>query len=230
MPFPREHMLLQFGGRFGTTSSDAGEEWTCTLRFVSDAIGAIDNDAIGEVVWERLRETFRHEDSGVSDQARLEFGKWNRIGTNGKYVGDNTRVFYTHDANTRGGGRPVHYNPWQTSLVVTLLTNKSRGLANKGRFFLPAPTYRIDNNLGLIPEADAQRTADCWGRFLDGLGLQLGGVGSGPVVMSRGRQKGIGPGAWNYVTGVSVGRRLDVMRSRAVKVKEQPRVRQFGTF
>lgn len=232
MPYPREHMLMVVSGFLGTDRTAPFEKFSFGLRFIPGntlPIESIDNDEIGGGLAASFQARWRNASSGVTDMAQLVEMKWNRIGTNGKYVHDDTRVIGFDPVAGFGGGYRGVYLPPQCSLAVTLRTGKTRGLARWGRFYLPAPGFQTDNNTGTIPKAAQISVAGHWGAWLDGLTTNIGNasVGMIPVVMSRGRN-GTGPGAFNPVTAVEVGGVVDTIRSRRADIPEDYATYKFG--
>lgn len=70
--------------------------------------------------------------------------------TDGKTVPD-SQVYYTYPAPITGG-YTTNINPPQISAVATLISPIARGLASKGRMFLPGTGFSVDTN-GRIPTA-----------------------------------------------------------------------------
>lgn len=232
MPYPREHMLMVVNGTLGTDRTAPFERFSFGIRFIPGntlPMAALDNDEVGKGLAASFQQRWRNPLGGVTDMAQLESMKWNRIGTDGKYVNDTSREIGFDPAVGFGGQNRTSYLPPQCSLAITLRTGKTRGLARWGRFYLPAPGFQVDNNTGQISTTDRVGAANVWGSWLDGLTTQLGGttVGMIPVVMSRGRN-GTGPGAFNPVTAVEVGGVIDTMRSRRASIAENYAVHQFG--
>lgn len=164
----------------------------------------------------------------LAPQARLEFVKMNPINEDGHYQRPNT--FQTSFAPISGGGSSGRV-PNQISLVVTLLTNVSRGPASKGRFYLPMPNLPMDNEEGLYLQANVDQVRDVTKTFLESIADVPGAdfVGSAePAVMSRKD----GAPASREVKQVSVGRAPDTQRRRRRNLKENYRntAVDFGVF
>lgn len=228
MPYSQEHMLLQLNGAIGMDPNDPLEQFSFGIRFLNSGattLGDLDTDAVFEDIVDSVMTQFRRTDTGINDAAKLGSIKWNRIGTDGRYVNDETRVRYV--TNTAGNHTPKYYLPPQCSLAVTLRTGKTRGLAHSGRFYLPMPSFTLDPNDFLIPRAQALAVAASWGSWLDG--LQVNNlIGAKAVVMSKGRNNGAGAGVTNEVTAVEVGCVIDTMRSRRGKLPENYQRHEFG--
>lgn len=136
-------------------------------------------------------------------------GKTQTDGSGGLIQGINT----TEAAGT--GSAAVSY-PLQSALVVTLTTGR-HGPTGKGRFFLPMPGYSLDSER-LISVADATTVMDAARNFV--VAVNALGPQKVAVVSSKGYS--------SEVTGFRVGRRPDVLRSRAGDVLEQYVSRTIG--
>lgn len=208
MAYPFEHYLLAFGGTLFTQ-----EQWSCTLRLGGN-LGA-NQDVPGEVVAMNnlatsLSATWKLAGAPIMAGAPLTYVKYNRIGVDGKYVRNTTNVKdLSPTAVPAFTSQPL---PPQMSLVLTLETNISRGLAAKGRIFLPAPKGAT-GTLNALTAADTTAAAT-WGKALiDGVNAAQG---SGDVVVAS----SVRTGAMQLVTGVNVGSIFDTMRSRRGKFLE----------
>lgn len=111
------------------------------------------------------------------------------------------------------------YNPPQVALVATLLSDTPRGLAAKGRMYLPAPAANVDNT-GKISTVvrDAIRTN------LATFFTNLNGNANVPadvILASFGRTPpAVGGGVSRLVTSVRVGNVLDTQRRRRNQLVE----------
>lgn len=207
MAFPQEHHYLTFGGPFGSV-----EQWTVGLRFsgqpaASQAAELTQATALETV----LKAEWAKAGNPVGNGALLAWLKWNRIGTDGRYVNDWTTVkdFAAVASSTAG----VSY-PNQVALVATLRTSKMRGLAKQGRIYLPSPKYSLQGADKTLSAANALEAATWVATLIHNLN-QVDGVGT-CYVMSAVRE-----GAREAVRRVEVGTALDTMRSRRGKIIEQ---------
>jgi hypothetical protein len=105
----------------------------------------------------------------------------------------------------------------QVSHAITTTTSRP-GATGRGRFFLPAPGIGPDSATGQLPEATATSISTSMAGFIGDLNAAL--VIGPCVVASGGSAKQNLPPALVQVTGVRVGRRLDVIRSRANAIPE----------
>jgi hypothetical protein len=163
---------------------------------------------------------------------RLTEFKVARVGPDGKYPEGETA--YSHfflPPITTANARPATLTP-QNSICVTLTTAKPRGLASKGRIFLPPSIqYTIADGDGLVPVAAAQEIRESVKILLQRLNNDE--QGTNVAIFSRG--KGVptwdperrkvtyeypNPGAVENVTGVRVGRVVDTQRRRRRQLVE----------
>lgn len=217
MAYPGTHMLTSFGG----DQFDGVEQWSCSLRSTPNFgdgnqfdQGALDEIAAALGAW-------FGSSASIGGLAYLNWVKHNRIGADGKYVSD---VSYTHEYPTRiGGGGPAGALPPQVAQAVTLETGTTRGLACRGRIFLPQPRVNLGSD-GRQSIASCTAVATNVANLLTTLnGLSLFGTVS---VYSNVRE-----GAVRAVTGVTVGRTIDTIRSRRAQLSEErpPAVAVGGT-
>lgn len=156
---------------------------------------------------------------GIHANFKLDTIKFNRIGTDGKYM-DPVSQTYTYTTPVAGGG-PSIQPPSQLAVVATLKTNVARGRAARGRMFLPACNgfVAVASTDGRALAADALRVAGAVSTLINTLNSTVsswaGGVGSQVTIMSD-----LGTGAAHTVTSVEVGRVTDTMRSRRSQLSE----------
>lgn len=216
MAYPGTHMLLSFGGPLFS-----GEQWSCGLRSTPNfGDGSQFNQgALDDIVpvlgawWSAL--------TVVQTSAKLGWAKFNRIGSDGKYVSDESFTHFWEPVLSTSGTSPTL--PPQVALAVTLETGVQRGLAARGRIFLPVVGGGLDVD-GRISESAAGLVATQVANLLTSLnGIATYGVTS---VYSDVREGAVRP-----ITGVSCGRVLDTMRSRRNQITEErpPAVTVGGT-
>lgn len=200
MVFPRTHVLIAFGGTLRQN-----EIWSGTLR--------LDSPAVPEQasVANTLAAAWNSVDSPCGMEVALGWVKVNQVGTDGTYIQQTTNLIELADP----AEHPTQASPYpnQVSLVATLNTPKSRGLAHRGRLFLPLPRYAIDGGSdGRITPGSATAAAT----WLAGLIGSLNALSDGNIsVFSKVRE-----GAAEPVSEVIVGRVLDTMRSRRSALDE----------
>lgn len=135
--------------------------------------------------------------------------KINEIGTDGRYVNDET-VFFDYEPPVVGSAATIY--PPQVALAVSLRTAISRGRAHAGRFYVPAPAVAIGGN-GKIQPASQESLLDTFKEFLDSVNETMAPWQVG--VVSK-----IGTGAQQRVTAVALGQVYDTIRSRREKFEE----------
>lgn len=164
-----------------------------------------------EVLATAFRDFFATNNGVISQAAALDLVKVNVIGTNGKYLHSKSYFKEFSPVVTPGGGTARYPN--QVALVATLETGFKRGLAARGRVFLPVPPIAVGPG-GLITTSDQAAAVASCKVLLDGLNAAI--PGSVVVVASD-----AGSGAIRPVRSVGVGRVLDTMRSRRTSLKEE---------
>lgn len=145
-----------------------------------------------------------HNTSLHASEARLTMIKLNEIGTDGRYTNQGDTVLHEFETPVRGvsANTPAP----QTSLAITLRTNKRRGRAHAGRFYTPLPGYSLVK--GMLSPADQQSAVNTATTMLEAVTAALPD-GYAPAVMSD-----LGTGESEIVRYVAVGRVLDTIRSR----------------
>jgi hypothetical protein len=143
------------------------------------------------------------------------------------FVGDDGLVFRDADggfvqgvapANTRGTQTPVY--PSQVSLAVTLDT-AFKGAVGRGRYYVPGIGQQVLTK-GVLTDAASAGIAGQMANFVRDVNAAAVAEGVGPVVIASGGSvvKSQAP-ALRPVTGIRVGSRLDVIRSRANALDER---------
>lgn len=206
MPYPQTFARMQVSGSLFTAESFS---WSLSIA----APGGFEDwgvDVVPPAIVTAVR-GFHEATSGPP--ARLQIIKLNELDIQGHYLGDQT-VF--HDYGTTGvpgqTGNPVH--PPQIALVVSLTTERSRGLAHAGRFYIPCPAAPLQQD-GRITDSAATFIAQQASSMLNSINAALPGDYQ-VVVASDVREGAIQP-----VTGVRVGRVLDTVRSRRTSLAEE---------
>lgn len=157
---------------------------------------------------------------GFVSAVQLESIKLNDIGPDGHYVQDVTweHVYPSPIAGTQAG-TPAP----QTTMVVSLLTAAERGLASKGRFYLPP----IANQLllqsdGRLLATTATSIANGAKALINSLNTAYADASTGDEAVGKvGVASDTRTGMFRVVTGVGVGRVVDTMRSRRGSLLEE---------
>lgn len=232
MVYDRRHVLAQWGGTL-----PGGEIWSNSLRLASSGggLGAPVPDQAALIAWlngpakDAVQAFHQSPDTKTGMGAKLTYLKMNVVDVDGRYEEDVSHE-YVYGPNVIGNSN-AYVHPTQVSLVVSTTTALSRGLAHRGRFYLPLPSLSVSATTGLIDVSAAQAVANAAAVFIVALadepGLDSGGPGMRVCVMSR-----TGAGRTNVVTGVDVGLALDTQtrRRNALPENYQHAVVDQGAF
>lgn len=192
-------------------SLPGGEQWTWSLSYIGN-FGPVEAPTeVPQGVLDAI-ETF-HEDTnvGLGTGVTLTAVKLNEIGTNGRYANVSETVEYVYDTPVQAAN--TIQIPPQAATAVSLLTNKKRGLAHRGRFYLPRLGYSTGTD-GRMDVTRQTQLATATVTMLQGIGTALGSAHVLGVVSDR------RTGAQTAVTEIAVGRVLDTIRSRRKKLEE----------
>lgn len=214
MPY-RPHIVAQWGGRLGGTSSP--EIWSNTLRIVGNSTDQQDLQDLADTWypnWVTALGTLM-QNGGYSSQAHWDYLKLNAVDANGHQLPGPTSAQYAPDDFTSvAGSLPAH--PYQVALAISFTTQATRGLAARGRVYVPAggsSSSQWNPELGQLTTAHATAVRDAWASFLetiaDNPGIDLANLRAA-VVSPRGSD----PGNWHTINGVRVGRVWDTQRRR----------------
>lgn len=173
--------------------------------------GVIDEDAYIETYAVPAVRDFI-ESSYISFCVTVSAIKFNAIGPDGRYVDTTTtHAQYVEDFGLIQGPESSLVEP-QRALAVTWLTAALRGLASKGRVYLPGFAAPVDTGL-IIGTGTAGSQEDAATAFISALAADPVVV---PSIMSN-RGGGVG----RPITGVKVGRAIDTQRRRRRSLSEE---------
>lgn len=207
--FDQPHIYLQWGG-----SLPGGEQWSNGMRITQPgqngaAISYATSQAYLTNAVLSLAAFHSSADTYVSSRAILEFAKANVIGLDGKYVYPLTNESVFTPVPGAGPNHPAN----QVALAVSLTTGVNRGVAHRGRFYLPMPSLEPQANGLISPEArNPVITA------ANALIVALNTDPSGLKVAVMSRKSGAP--SHRQVTNVEVGRVLDTQRRRRRSLAE----------
>lgn len=207
MVYASPHRYISLSGTI-----KGGERFSVGMRTTDVFVG---NQAVEQERCDALAaavSTWWATDNGIGASAVLDTVKWNAVGIDGKYVNSYTTATFLDVPVPGGGGTSPHPN--QIALVATFTTLATRGLASRGRMFLPNPRA-VPGVDGRIAIADATKVASAM-RDLVLVIDAVEGIGI-PSIHSN-----VGAGESRFIRGVSVGRVLDTMRSRRTSLEEDP--------
>lgn len=208
MTYPRPFLRLVVNG----TLANNREQFSFGCSFIGATDGGM-GSAPSEVPPEIVTATavlFNLSTGVVDGGVYLTNLKLNLIGTDGRYVDQSDTVQHDYAEPVGSNGMPDY--PPQIATVVTLRTGARRGLASRGRFYLPPPSFNVEGG-GVLSEVSAATIRDRVATWLQACEAALPGFDLGVVSNVR-------EGAERRVTGIDVGRALDTMRSRRTKVPE----------
>lgn len=216
MPFPRPHNYLQVIGDI--QYAGVLEIWSFGLRIGSVdgtsgvATGAASGTVLSDIKTD-LAKWWNSMPTLFPTTTRLRAFKFNAIGPDGKYLSKTTSLGGDWGSAGLPGGSSTSALPPQCSVAVTLTTAGTRGLAAKGRIFLPPMVTGIVTSGGAMAAATAQSIQTNTATLLTDLnnwpGVDAAGDPGNVVVASAVRE-----GSMQLVTGVSVGTVVDTQRRR----------------
>lgn len=212
MAYP-DHYLFQFGGTLHGT-----EQWSNNLRLVPNAGGVVETAETTDMALADLEADLRafFATPTFHTGLRCTFAKLNRIGPDGRYLSKtstNARFFATPIAGTA-----TSCHAPQVTVAASLTTAAVRGLASRGRIYLPGLSGAFGPVVadGLLSASQANTLRDAVATFLNNVnnwpGLDATWAGLDISVVSDGGLSGVGQ--QRKVTGVRVGRVLDTQRRR----------------
>jgi hypothetical protein len=203
------HQYVQWGGVL-----PGGEIWSCGLRIAPVAgVTPAPDQALCDGIATAIS-TFHSSTGGhITSRAQLQFVKVNPIGVDGKYAFP-VSIVKNFSPVILGGGTGSATPPNQVALAATLTTDVARGVASKGRFYIPVPDCNSASD-GLLATADvtAVKTA------VNLLVTNINAVSANYDVAVFSRKSGAA--THRLVTGCKVGRVLDTIRRRRNKIAEK---------
>jgi hypothetical protein len=123
-------------------------------------------------------------------------------------------VFYAYPATELNGAISAGYTlPPQCSLVVTLLSDRPRGKASKGRMYLPGIAATISSN-GKLLSGTVGTIADNLKTFFDSLANDADIPGELILAAKSSGVMNVNPAQNDYVETIKVGDVIDTQRRR----------------
>lgn len=191
------HNLVTWRGVLGTR-----EMWQFSLHF-RDGIGAansIDTCNALHKAWADNIAPF------TASYCQLTEVRISPIGENGSVSGE----VNISNAAAKAGANTTPLHPYQTSLVVSLRSNKVTGKGSHGRFYLAAPAVGVGLDGAIQPGEIANlrpKVGTFLGQVRTTMAVQTGGS-QNPILVSRGTTD------YQQATRWAVGEYLDTVRSR----------------
>lgn len=206
MPYAANLTRLVAGGRlFGPT----GDDWATTLH-LQNVVGNTNNPPIAAVA-AAFEAWFTSANARISQSASLNFVKANRINPDGKYSFQNTNETSVGGIDGRTGAAAGLSFP-QISVAVSLLTQKSRGYASRGRFYPPMNAVSLTSE-GHISPGQCTEMANAATTLMTA--LSSGDLAGWKVVVASQVN-----GATELVDRIAVGDVVDNQRRRRQSLKE----------
>jgi hypothetical protein len=219
--FPTHYRAVIEGGFFDASGNQV-ETWSTSYRVGVSSIGTTDSIDVDDYIDNELTTfaTSLFQTLRFNSQVKVTKLSCNRIGPDGRYADPSASHFkeLTGTARIEGQGSS-QLLPIQTSLVVTLRSDKARGPASHGRMYLPVPQAFVGGDWLLQQTFVDSVITDIANAFraADGTGSAVTGAYSFfPALVSP-----AGTGHLEKVTKVGVGRVLDTMRSRRRSIPER---------
>jgi hypothetical protein len=212
-------MLLAWGGTYATEPT---ETWSNSLRLISPAVddpfASFDYD--GSLVDAKADITALMADagSGYSTLTRMTWVKLNEIGPDGRYV-DQTDTHALYFPGSTVSGFSTNWAPLNVAGVVTMLTDRERGPASRGRVFVPSPTWTMGTGTFRYSNASLTSAVAAWSTFIQAIGNWPGADGPEdlrPAVVS---DRGVA-GTFAYINAVQIGNVPDTQRRRREQLVE----------
>lgn len=158
--------------------------------------------------WETF---FKSANAKISQQWASTEVKIATMGTDGKTIPDSP-VYHTYPAPFSGANASTVFPP-QIALVATLVGPSARGLASKGRMYLPGVNAGLDSN-GRISSTDRLAIATAFRTFIRAV-VDSPETNNVPILASKGRLVAGGTGPISKeIISVRVGNVYDTQRRR----------------
>ena len=188
------------------------EEWSTGLF-----LGMVDDDSSAptqeqaDAAAGAFKTMFTHGNMKIANAYTFEKVKLASIGTNGQTIA-NEVVYATPPGGIGTGAATTGHHPSQCSLVVTLASERPRGVASKGRMYLPGTAVNIDN--GRIPTADRTNMSGILATFFDTFVDQFFYPGVLILAAKESGPAGIFPPQNDAVSKIRLGDVVDTQRRR----------------
>lgn len=191
---------------------NGAEEWqTGFFLGQPDADALVPTQAAADAVRDAWKTFFIHADSAISNAYSFTQVKLARLAVDGLY--DGSDIVTSSPATSVTGSRSGAPLPAQVALVATLIAGSGKGLAGKGRMYLPGVSETI-NSSGHLDQGYCVKWATNLAAFFDSINSDFNMPGQ-VVNVSRGHKKLLGVGARTVpVNGVRVGNVYDTQRRR----------------
>jgi hypothetical protein len=220
VPAPQHYRLI-YSGILGTVA-DPFEEWSMGLSLGMSGDPFLVRSDLQTLVNALAPHWGTHLKALCAPTARLQRVRVAAVDGTGHTPREASGAFVQADWTGDVAGTAVGSLPPQITVAMSLHSLAS-GPTGRGRFFLPSP-YVGQVTDGLMTTATQTTFTNALKAFVNAINATCAatvGGSSGPVVIASGGSSSQGiPPALRTVAAVSVGRRLDVMRSRGNRIAE----------
>jgi hypothetical protein len=211
VPLPYAHSVHRV--TISGTAFDAAEIWS-TGFYLGSAGAGVSNPT------QPLADAIRTAWTAFFTDTAMSFGtNWKttqvkvaQVGADGKTNLSN--VIYAPYGTPISGTYGSNVMPPQVSLVATLEVAGARGLAAKGRMYLPGIAHAIGTN-GQIGNTQVLNMANKFKAFLDAVNVAASGD-AGVILASQGRRVKNAQGDYEPVPGTAVNARVNRVRIGSV--------------
>lgn len=213
------HLRVTWGGTLGPVASPR-EVWSTGVNMGGDSpLVSLPSTAEMDAIVAAVANFHASGTSGIGPAAVLRQVVMAYVLPTGK-VGRREDGAFLQDKRAinplPGASTNTYSHPWQVSWVATLQSNRS-GPTGRGRMYLPAPRVQVEAD-GLATEQGTEDALAAVTALLRALDTAVPSLR--PVVVSSGSQSQGLPPVNSPVTSVRMGRRLDVLRTRANALEE----------
>lgn len=220
MPYAHNIKRVTISG----TSFLGAEQWSTGFY-----IGAVNADvsnptqAFADAVRTAWTTFFTSAGAGIGNLWKTDQIKVAQVGTDGKTHPDN--VLYAPYGTAITGPTAGTVYPAQISLVASLENSGARGLAAKGRMYLPGVTHVVQSN-GQISTANVTSTVTALKAFIDAVNAAAP-TGEKVILASQGRRTKNPDGTYSVVPGTSVNSVVNRVRVGSVLDTQRRRRNQL---
>lgn len=209
---------------FGTMYAGA-EEWSTGFYLgMPGSDAANPSEAAAQAIGTAWNAFFENAGSGISWAWKTEGVKLALKGTDGKTIPDQVATYYFSDQPV--GAKPDNGYPPQVAVVCTLLAGTGKGLAGKGRMYIPGVSHPLQQGGRMHTDASGTTSANLK-TFFDAVNADA--TVEGVVVnASQGRLAAGGSGPITKVVNeIRVGTVYDTQRRRRNGLVEEYWSRQL---
>lgn len=195
------------------TMFGGNEQWSTGFFIGEEGADAADpTQQTADAIRDAWAAFFVHAQSGISAAYRFTQCKVAKLDDNGQTI--DGKVFYSYPAGTVAGVSQSGPLPAQCSLVVTLLSDRPRGKASKGRMYLPGIAISPEQATGKINSVYVGQIADRLKIFYDALASHVDIPGELILAAKSSGPLNVIPAQNDYVETIKVGDVIDTQRRR----------------